>query len=265
MSDLVRFEFRRLLRRTSLYVCFGISMLFVVSVLQSVIQSYVYGVNSSFMSIVRQMISVANLPSIVTIFTSIFICEDMARGTVKTIYSLGYPRWQIFSARFLASSAAAAAMYVIVVLIGLITGLIFQSTAVDDDPASFAAVYIVWQFTILMALHAFYFLIAEMTQKTGISIVLGIFGTSIVSIGFNMLFALCSGLAYKNIPLSEAIDHISSVFNMYWLPTLATMFINLFGLSDGINYLASILVNIGYVLLFGGLALLITCKKEIKN
>ena len=92
MYKLLKFQFRRLFLRSSLYVCLGViavPVLFSFYGIASSTLSNIQGADYSMFMIIRQMISVANLTTLVVIFTSIYGCEDSARGTIKTIYSLG--------------------------------------------------------------------------------------------------------------------------------------------------------------------------------
>ena len=279
MLKLLKFEYRRLFRRISLYVCLGIVAVPVLYVFYLIGTVYFDENDVSRMSmfqILQQMISIANLNTLIVVFTSIFGCEDKARGTVKTIYSLGYSRYKIFFAKFAASATAAAMMYAVVLIFGLICGLLFAETSYQDVSSEgilgrmeYAeepnlVVYIIQQFMIIMGVHAFYYMIAELIQKTGVSIVLGIFAPGIVSSIYGVITFIMCNIAEGNSELVEKLGQAYSTFLMYWLPTTMSSVVGLFGGMVKIDYVISIIVNIGYVMLFGGLGMLITCKKQIK-
>ena len=279
MLKLLKFEYRRLFRRISLYVCLGIVAVPVLYVFYLIGTVYFDENDVSRMSmfqILQQMISIANLNTLIVVFTSIFGCEDKARGTVKTIYSLGYSRYKIFFFFFSASATAAAMMYAVVLIFGLICGLLFAETSYQDVSSEgilgrmeYAeepnlVVYIIQQFMIIMGVHAFYYMIAELIQKTGVSIVLGIFAPGIVSSIYGVITFIMCNIAEGNSELVEKLGEAYSTFLMYWLPTTMSSVVGLFGGMVKIDYVISIIVNIGYVMLFGGLGMLITCKKQIK-
>lgn len=278
MLKLLKFEYRRLFLRTSLYICLGVvalPVMYMFYMIASVHFDDNSGIGYSMLSILQQSIGIANLTTLVVIFTSIFGCEDKARGTVKTIYSLGYSRVKLFFAKFLASATAAAMMYGVVLLFGLICGILFgDESASNSSIDSFRAlqdnnepdivVYIIQQFLIIMAVHAFYYMIAELVQKTGVSIVLGIFGPGIISTAYGFITLILCAIFDGHDELVERFGEMYSTFLLYWLPTTLSSIAGVFGSFNSIDYTISIIVNIGYVIVFGGLAMLITCKKQIK-
>lgn len=286
MHNLLKFEYRRLFYRTSLYVCFAVVIVPVLFMFIVTAASYLSAKNNGELNlslfsntmygIVSQMIKSANLTLLSVIFTSVFVCEDQTRGTIKTIYSLGYPRAKLSAARFLASATATAIMYWAVILIALICGTLFSSTenrAVDPgmifgltqeykEPDVF--VFIIQQFAVIMGAHSFYYLMAQISQKTGISIVLGIFIPGMISSGFGVITMIFSYVFNSNNAITDALGKAYMTFLQYWLPSMLSSLLSEIGMSSELNYAASIIVNIGYIVAFGAFAVLISYKKEIK-
>ncbi len=276
MYKLLKFQFRRLFLRSSLYVCLGViavPVLFSFYGIASSTLSNIQGADYSMFMIIRQMISVANLTTLVVIFTSIYGCEDSARGTIKTIYSLGYPRYKIFLSKFIASSTAAIMMYGIVLLFSIICGLLFAkpvgSGNIISDFLGYGTeepdvvLFCLQQCFIILGAHAFYFMMSELSRKTGISIVLGIFAPGLISSAFGVAVMIAVGVI-DDQKFSETAQNIFFTFSQYWLPTTLSSLTQLFTGTTSVNLWISILVNIGYVILFGGLSMLITYKKQIK-
>ena len=275
MHRLLKFEFRRLFLRVSLYVCLGIvavPVLFMFYITGTEYFSKDYNYQITLYSVLQSMISVATLTTLSVVFTSIFVCEDKARGTIKTIYSLGYPRYKLFLAKFLASASATAIMYALIILFGIICGLLFSKPGnsslfdimgeIQTEPD--IVLFIVQQFFVIMGAHAFYFMVAELIGKTGLGIVLGIFVPGLVSSFVGVLTAVISAAAHDNEKITEALSNGYITFLQYWLPSTLSSFTGLFTGSGGVDLWISIAVNTGYIIAFGGLGMLITYKKQIK-
>lgn len=280
MSELFRFEFRRLFRRVSLYVCTGIAFLPALFIMLSTLMSTMMdgGSGMSREYYVQLIFMIGNLPTFVIIFTSIFGCEDYSKGTAKTIFSLGYPRWQHFVAKFTASNVAAALMYILIFSVSMIFTLFLPQKTFSANTAgevnglfgSSAPLYLIalQQLSSILAIHAFIFMFAELVRKTGIAIIIGIFAPGLVSGAVTVFCAIMNSItgAYDNFNYSETIfDKIMFFFNSYWLSfgTSGSVMNNLSG-GMKFDHVLSIVINIGYIIIFGGLALFNMTKKEIK-
>ena len=183
MYKLLKFEFRRLFLRVSLYICLGVIAVPVLSMFYITGSDYFskdYNYQITLFGVLQNMIRVANLTTLSVVFTSIFGCEDKARGTIKTIYSLGFPRFKLFLSKFLASATGEA----------------------QEEPN--IILFIIQQFFVIMGAHAFYYMISELIGKTGLAIVLSIFGPGLVSSFFGIITAIISSVAYKNEKLIAA-------------------------------------------------------------
>lgn len=285
MHKLLKFEYRRLFYRVSLYVCLAIVLVPVLFTFFTCALSYLEAktsdsysfsaVSNTMYGIMYKMISSANLTLLSVIFTSIFVCEDSTRGTVKTIYSLGYPRFKLFLAKFIASTTATAIMYFVIILIALICGAFFSISSEESTSNSLfgmitgnkepdIVLFIIQQFAVIMGAHAFYYLMAQLSQKTGISIVLGIFIPSVISSFLGIIAMILLEILNKNKVLSEVVMDAYMTFLKYWLPSTLGSILSSIGLSSDLNYGVSIMVNIGYIVVFGALAVLVNNKKEIK-
>ena len=289
MLNLLQFEFRRLFRKTSFYVCLAIIGLLVLYAIGIVAQQYSYTerylsstpVNPQITTILFYTMRFANLSVMAGVFSALYICEDRVKGTIKTIYSLGYSRVHVFFAKYLASAFAVTLMYALMILLSLIGGILLHADFSSQYTQSSSILYndestkqisilviIIQQYFSIMALHSFYYMISEFFGNTGPAIVLNIFSPLLIYIAFMMIISAYTSFMQnfgdKKI-ITEATGAIVQVFTMYWLPTMITFFVDLAGGFANMDYGISIAVNICYIILFGALALLITQKKQVKN
>lgn len=285
MSNVFHFEYRRLFRKLSFYICLGIMLMMVMYGLFTIGLTFMdsdmtgsYKVSAY--QLVSYSISFSNLPMMLAIFTAIFVCEDRMRGTVKTIYSLGYPRTQLFVAKYTASLTATMIMTVASIALAILTAFILGADFApeptnDGDIFSFMTqntvnvfLYGLYQITSAMALHSLYFMLSELIGRTGFSIVANIFTPTVVlaalAFGYSFIMGIAMALELDD-KIMEFLGNIALTVLMYWLPTFITSLILSFGgLMDDSSCIIGCFVNIGYVVLFGGLALLVTVKKQIK-
>lgn len=285
MHKLIHFEFRRLFRRLSLYICLGLVVLSAMYAISVTATSYFNAVennrNTSYFtaySMLQSVFSFTNLPIMLAVFTAVFICEDRVNGTAKTIFSLGYSRYQIFLARYLASTTVCVLFYTSVVFLSVFSSLLLGFSFTPDnlqtdmygyDAGDTDAIkYIVQQFFVFLAVNTFYHMVSELFGKTGISVVMNIFAPLLIyivlAIFYSILYSIVSGYTNGDQSVLGKLDYIGSRFTMYWLPTLVTSIAGLFGAGHP-DFLISILINCFYVVLFGGIAMLLTVKKQIKN
>ena len=68
----------------------------------------------------------------------------------------------------------------------------------------------------------------------------------------------------SNNAITDALGKAYMTFLQYWLPSTLGSVLSAIGMSSDLNYAASIIVNIGYIVAFGAFAVLISYKKEIK-
>ena len=280
MRNLLKFHYRRLFLRSSLYICMGIIAVPLILIF-FIISSYLFSsVKLSMNTVFSTMMSMANLSTLVIVFTSIFCCEDYSKGTAKTLYSAGYPRYLLFLSKFIVSTTAAAMMFGIVLIFSLLCGLIYGASWDTSDSlySTFSSILgntpknepdfvmtVLQQLFVIIGAHACYFMVAELLGKTGFTIVLCIFGPGVISTAFMIITNICS-IIFPGVNSSEAADIASTIymyFTAYWLPSGLGSLYNLIGGSITVPWI-SIVVNTFYVLLFGGFALLITNKKQIK-
>lgn len=291
MLNLLQFEFRRLFRKTSFYVCLAITVLLVLYALGVVAQRYLNVEQYSSSSIpIRPTMTVilnyslqfANLSVMAAVFSALYVCEDKTRGTIKNIYSLGYSRVHLFFAKYLSSASAVTIMYAVVILITFIGGVLLNADFSPQHTYGSSLLYnensakeisilviVIQQYFSIMALHSFYYMVSELVGNTGPSIVLNIFSPFLIYIAFMMIFsAVISFIMQINNNDDIALEVMGAVIQavtMYWLPTMITFIAGLAGGFGDMDYGISIIVNLCYIVLFGALALLITRKKQVKN
>lgn len=275
MFNLLRFEYRKLFFRKSFIICLILLFLPLMLITMEIIGAFrESGSTTSPYTIMEMMTAFSNVSVLVLIFTAIFVCEDYMQGTAKVIFSKGYTRTQIFFAKFLASASAAAIFFGIVTLFGLIVGAIYGNDAMSHtDQFYFSAaskrpelwVYVLHQFTQIMALHALYYMMAECFRRTGLSIVMNFFFPGMVTAFLFIIQGILLGIFKDNTEFCNKIRDVYNTVYPYLLPSGIMSGLGAFVGDYLPDYTVGMIVNCGYVVLFGGLAWLLVAKKQITN
>ena len=185
MGQLFRFEFRKLFRQKSFYIC-GCVLIGLI-LLTAVTLNMIYSLSQGNMEaggvtvsasddgflytgiyMLVGAVSSSNFTIVLAVFLSLFVCSDYTNGTLKNIIARGYSRTRIYAVKYMVSLAATT-VYTIVCWL---TGFLF-------------------------------FLIAVLFKKTGGSIAVGIIGPLVLS----MIISLADTLTHK-----KSFD-----FADYWL------------------------------------------------
>lgn len=287
MFNLIKFQFRRLFRSPRLYCFLGIAavMTFIAmnkyasnyesflkysSAESEYILSHSYTVEKAIFYCLYQQSFFLYL--LFAVFTAIFVTEDRVKGTIKNIYSRGYPRAQVFLSKYLATISAIIMMLLVIILISLVgallMGLPFQPTikyqseytingAIYETTSSFST--FLYHFLRYIALTTLFFMFSELVGTTGFAVTMNIFAPYVIFLAIGLV---CDSILYTLYTREEANNIINGIM-VYWSPMLGGLFS-----YDGIDYKtiwSFIFVFIGYIAVFGGLSLLITQKKQIKN
>lgn len=278
MLNMLRFQFRRLFKKSTMYICLLITAVFAVYAVMIPIKSiddYLksysgyeqYMPNYNIKDILTLCLTISFLTLITAIFTAIFVCEDRSFGTIKTIYSKGYPRSTVFFTKYIASLTYITIYYAAVIILAFLGALMIQFIYSPKIPgiiewrSNDIFLLIINQYLSLIAVNSLYYLISELVGKTGLGIALSIFAPVILLLLLGQIYMII-----RSIFPTEAIDKLAEIVVMYYLPTLITTTMSMFGLESGnFNYLTAMLFNLGYIILFGGLSLLVTVKKQVKN
>ena len=280
MLNMMQFQFRRLFKKSSMYICMLITAVFAfypVSTIISSIESHLrysanydnftdYTISYSSKEILTMCFAISFITLITAIFTAIFVCEDRTQGTIKTIYAKGYSRTSVFTSKYLATVAYITIYYAILLVVAIFSIFMIQLLYSSRFPEIITwdnenlLPMIVNQYLSLIAVNTLYYLISELVGKTGIGIALSIFAPIILLIILGQIYMIIRQM------VGDAIDKVAETVAMYYLPTLMTGMISAFGFtSSDYNYLIAILFDLGYIVIFGGLALLVTNKQQVKG
>lgn len=198
MKELLHFEFRKLTRQKSFYICTAImlGMLLMTAVLLNALQNFKMsemdadGVSisvsmgeSSTADFVLAALSNASFVTIVGIFAVLFVCTDHEQQTLKNMIARGYSRKNICRAKLIMLFAAATAMFVAVQLAALGIGASFFGMGKWSGKL-FALLGV--QYLAAMANVALAFMIASLIHKNGAAIAGVILLPSVVDLALSL-------------------------------------------------------------------------------
>ncbi|MCM1404149.1 MAG: ABC transporter permease [Prevotella sp.] len=191
MIRLLKFEWRKLLRQKSLYICFGIG-LFVTVLFVSLgkILAARLGVdlNATAVDSMLQVISESGFVSLLGIYLAIYACHDFAHQTIKNIYARGYSRTSVYLTKYLVSLGVTLAMAILYMIFSWVFCCIIGIPVGTLSGAILGA--LVLQLWVLVGMHGLFFGISMMIGKTGGSVALNLFGISFAFSILELLFQI---------------------------------------------------------------------------
>ncbi|MBR4270124.1 MAG: ABC transporter permease [Clostridia bacterium] len=198
MKNLLKFEFHKLFRQKSFYVCAGIMAAF--SILSIILIELVVKTTPDMSNLIDTPRSVwdimlgtlnnANFVLIAGIFVAIFVCDDFSSGTIKNIYSRGFSKTKVFFAKLIVALTAVLIMYFANLIISIIMGLILFGTHL------FHAKYIgllFAQLALIIGYSTFAFSVSMIFKKIGPVIAITILVPMVIGL-FLSLFDVALGL-----------------------------------------------------------------------
>ena len=201
MGKLLQFEFRKLSKQKSFYIC---SFLLLVFVVVSALLSKIIFENSTetmqapiVIDMVKSALSGGNAV-LIGIFTALFVCEDFTDGTIKNIYAKGYSRTKVYFSKFIFVLFFAVISCAICWLGGAVAGSLFFEAGVAID-GTFIATLLAQLMTIL-GYTCLFFAISMVFRKTGGAIAGCIVAPMLVSLVFNTADSLLNS---ENITLGK--------------------------------------------------------------
>ncbi len=185
MIKLLKFEWRKLLRQKSLYICFGIGLLVTVlfiSLGKILAERIGFELNGSAVESMLIVISESGFVSLLGIYLAIFACHDFANQTIKNIYARGYSRTMVYFTKYLVSLGVTLAMALLYMVFSFLYCLVLALPVGTLTAAVFGTLAL--QLWVLVGMHGLFFGIGMMLGKTGGSVALNLFG---ISFGFSIL------------------------------------------------------------------------------
>lgn len=252
MKNLLKLEFRRILRQKSLYICTGImlALLFLSAlVLQLVNQIDPYFgamMGASTVDFLLTGVNNSSFTVLIGIIIALNVCEDYDQQTARIILARGYSKLQLYFAKMICVVIWSIAVYIITQLFAFVMGAAFFDMGNTAEGR-----YLVVQAAQVAACLAhimLFFCICAMIRRVGASIAIVIAGPIVLD--------LILGLA--NMALQQHDIAISE----YWISSFLT---DLFyvGVADD-RMLLCVLGSVGYSVAFGLLGMLCAKKTEIK-
>ena len=142
MGQLFRFEFRKLFRQKSFYIC-GCVLIGLI-LLTAVTLNMIYSLSQGNMEaggvtvsasddgflytgiyMLVGAVSSSNFTIVLAVFLSLFVCSDYTNGTLKNIIARGYSRTRIYAVKYMASLAATTCYTIVCWLTGFLAGTAF--------------------------------------------------------------------------------------------------------------------------------------------
>ena len=173
MFKLLNFEFRKLIRQKSFYICIAAMLaLLVGSAYTTELMTAKSGVEDpslSGISYLMEAISGSALSAVLAVFIPLFICEDYASGTIRNIITRGFSRLEMFIAKLIAVLAATVLMTAVCLAAAYLVGTAFWGAG-EPSLGSEQIKILLCQLAVIAAYATMFFAISSMLQKVGGSI-----------------------------------------------------------------------------------------------
>lgn len=177
MGNLIRFEFHKLFRKFSFYMCGAVCiiMIFVILGTTKLAEKRLpvsTGENTAAIELCVTVLAGISIPMILAIFIALFVCEDNNFHTYKNVLAKGYSRTAAYGAKYIAAVCGALLLGLSSMVFTLLYGTALWNLGEDFD-SRFIAILAV-QLVLLIAYSSFYFFIAVLMKSSGASITIGI-------------------------------------------------------------------------------------------
>lgn len=190
MKKLLNFEFRKLIRQKSFYVC---NIVLLVLIFLSALMSKAVFDNISDLEqplptafgMLQTSLSGGNLTLIIGIFIALFACEDYTDGTIKNIYAKGYSRSEVYFSKLTAVCIFSIIACIISLAGSFVSGLLFFEMGSVIDFHTIAVLFS-QIFVVVFGYTTLFFAISVILKKTGSSIAGCIVAPMVVSLIFSM-------------------------------------------------------------------------------
>ena len=173
MFKLLNFEFRKLIRQKSFYICIAAMLaLLIGSAYTTELMTAKSGIEDPSLSGINYLmeaISGSALSAVLAVFIPLFICEDYASGTIRNIITRGFSRLEMFIAKLIAVLAATVLMTAVCLAAAYLVGTAFWGAG-EPSLGSEQIKILLCQLAVIAAYATMFFAISSMLQKVGGSI-----------------------------------------------------------------------------------------------
>lgn len=240
MLKLLKFEFHKLIRQKSTYICILIPFIFLF--LGILINKLIYMNDNAqiptTINILKTSLATTNLTLILAIFIAINVTEDYTEQTIKNIYGKGYSRESVYLTKYIIIILYTLINVIIIYLSSLLIGNIFFELGNIDNLIT----NLISQAIIILAYSSLSYLIAVIFKKTSPAIACSVLIPLIISLLVNTLDSV---LKLENIKLAN-----------YWLDSFLT------NINNNSN-ISIIIMAIIYTFIFFVSGLIINKKQTI--
>ena len=219
MGKLLHFEFHKLIRQKSFYICLAVAvaMLFISTYTTYLMQKDAVDVSQmgiDGMSVMIGAVSGGTLSMVIGVFVPLFVCEDYVSGTIRNIVTRGYTRLGICLAKLIAVLFASAIMTIVCMAAGYLVGVLFCAPGEQPFDA-YTVKILLCQLAVMLAEASLFYAISTVLQKTGGAIAICLVLPMVLTI---VLALADTALAEKEIQLSgywlERINGTLAVFDV---------------------------------------------------
>ncbi len=246
MVKLISFEFRKLLRQKSFYICFAIvlALIGLSAAVNAQIQNdpeivFTFTVTS----FTKSALTSSSFFMILGVFVALYCCDDVTNNTLKNLYSRGYSRGQVYFSKYIVSLCASIAAAAVTFLFAFIVGKV--SAGSGESGKLFGS--IVCQLLLVVAYHAVFFSLATIIGKVGGSVAINIIGPMLV---LTVLTLITSLLKLDRVNLGD-----------YWLESAIN------GLTataiEGKAFIKAVVMSVVYTAAFVPVGYVMNKKKEL--
>lgn len=258
MKNMLKFEFRKLFRSKSLYICSAIiiSMAILSVVLMNLtiqiqigdeVMSLIDPSDLSGINALMDTFSYGNILTILPIFIAIFVCSDASQGILKNVYAKGFSRTKVLMSKYIVSLVVEVIFFFAAAVPTFITASILWGNSADVNENLLQSLF--GQIIVLLVYHTIYFAISTIVNKTGIAIALNIVGLTLFSLGLTAAEAV-----------SRLVDHYVPL-SMYWIETMWESVTT--SSYEDFSYVGIIGLSFVYIAIFLGVSIFFNRKKQL--
>lgn len=216
MKNLLKFEFRKLKKQKSFYICtvIAVALLFLFAL---TVRSIIWGDSApaeeelvtAGIGIMVGALSNSSFIMIAGIFVVLFVCEDYSTQTVKNIYARGYSGKQVYFAKLISALLGTTVMFAVVEVAAFAIRTAFFGFGNFDFLKFLELIGI--QYTIVVANIALDFALASTIRKNGGAIASVILVPMLVGVvtGFADSFLKSDSFSFTSLWLSEFLSDVS--------------------------------------------------------
>ncbi len=187
MLKLLRFEFHKLFRQKSFYIC---AALLLAINLYTIIYACYDNCRSTGLICMSAAVCSTDFSMLFGIFTALFTCDDYANGTIRNLLSRGFTRTQVYFAKLITVIVADVIAVLLVWAVTFAAGTLCWNDGLSDFNSTVLSI-LEAQLLLTVAAAALFYAISSVIAKTGASVAVCLLVDLIVALGigfYSMIF-----------------------------------------------------------------------------